>query len=70
MLLDESGGVSCFCAAAVLGVVSAVTRGCALFEAGATALPDQEVDLGGEELIEVPFELARRQLGRPRKLQP
>ena len=68
MLLDESGGHSGSCAAAALGVVAAIIRGCTLFEAEATALPDHDVDLGDEELIEVPLELARRQRGCPRKL--
>ena len=70
MLLDESGGDSCSCAAATPGVVGVVTRGRTLFEAEATALPDHDADWGGEKLIEVPLELAWRRRGRPRKLRP
>ena len=70
MLLDESGGDSCPCAAAAPGVVGAVARGRALFEAEATVPPGLEADSGGEELIEAPLELARRRRGRPRKLRP
>ena len=70
VLLDESGGNSCSCAAAAPGVVGTVTRGRALFEAEATALPGREADSGGEELIDVSLELARRRRGRPRKLRP
>ena len=70
MLLDASGGNSCSCSAAEPGVVGAVTHGRAVFEAEATAPPDHEADSGGEELIEVPLELARRRRGRPRKLRP
>ena len=70
MFLDESGEDSCSCVTAVLGVVGAVTRGCVLFEAEATALSGYEAVSGGEELTEVPLELARRQLGCPHKLQP
>ena len=70
MLLDESEGNSCSCAATAPGVVGTVTRGRALFEAETTAPPDHEVDSGSEELIEVLLELARRWRGRPRKLRP
>ena len=70
VLLDESGSDSCSCVTAVPGVIGAVTQGQALFEAEATALPGCEPDPGGEELIEVPLELARRQRGCPCKLWP
>ena len=70
VLLDESGGDSCYFVTTVPGVVGAVTRGRALFEAEATAPPGLEVDSGGDELIEVPLEIARRWRGRPRKLRP
>ena len=60
VLLDESGGDLCSCTPAVSGVVGAVTRDRAQFDS----------DSGGEELIEVPLELARRRRGRPRKLRP
>ena len=70
MLLDESGGDNGSCAAAAPGVVGAVTSGRTLFEAEATALPDHDADSGGEKLIEVPLDLARRRHGRPRKLRP
>ena len=70
MLLNESGGDSCSCAAVAPGVVGAVIRGRTLFEAVATALPDHDADLGGKELIEVPLELARRRRGHPCKLLP
>ena len=70
MLLDEFGGDSGSCAAAAPGVVGAVTRGCTLFEAEATAPSDHEADSGDEELVEVPLELARRRHGCPHKLWP
>ena len=60
VLLDESGGDHCSCTPAVPGVVGAVTRDRAQIDS----------DSGGEELIEVPLELARRRRGRPRKLRP
>ena len=70
VLLDESGGDSCSFVTAVPGVVGAVTCSRAPFEAETTAPPGLEVDSGGEELIEVPLEIARRRRGRPRKLRP
>ena len=70
VLLDESGGDGCSCVTAVSGVVGIVTHDCASFEAEATASPGLEMDSRGKELIEAPLELARRQRGRPCKLQP
>ena len=70
VLLDESGGDSCPCVTTVPGVVGTVTRGHTLFEAESTVPSGHESDSGGEELIEVPFELARRRRGRQRKLRP
>ena len=60
VLLDESGGDHCSCTPAVPGFVGAVTRDRAQFDSNS----------GGEELIEVPLELARKRRGRPRKLRP
>ena len=69
-LLDEPGGDACTCPATVPGVVDAVTRGHALMEAEAMTSTDPAAGWKGEELVEVPLELARRRRGCPRNLRP
>ena len=70
LLLDEPRKDACTCTATVPGVVDAATRGRALMQAEATTSPDPAAGWGGEELVEVPLELARRWRGCPRKLRP